>query len=585
MMTNGSQKTTSITPTTESGMSTIALPELVPARMLNEYAYCPRLAYLEWVQGEFEDSVDTVEGRFQHRRVDRPAGELPVRSTGDSADLPDEDDTACETIHARSVMLSDSALGAIARIDLIEGQGNVVTPVDYKHGKAPDVPEGAWEPERVQVCLQGLLLRANGYTCDEGMLYFVESRQRVKVPLDNALILRTMELLSGIRNMAASGQIPEPLVDSPKCPGCSLVGICLPDEVNFIAAKAETVKPEDVRRLAPARDDSVPVYVQAQGAVVGKSGDQLQVKQKGQTLQKVRLMEVSHLSIFGNVQVTAQALRELCARNIPVCHFTYGGWFSGITNGMSHKNVELRCRQYVAAMTPEAALPIARRMVFGKIKNCRTLMRRNHRGPPAAVLAELDRLADRAQAAPSLDTLLGIEGAAARTYFSEFQGMIKTESLDFDFHGRNRRPPRDPVNAILSFLYAMLIKQATVTALTVGFDPYLGFYHQPKYGKPALALDLVEEFRPLVADSVCLTLINNGELGPEHFTVRGNAAALAQNGRRKVIEAWERRMDTLVTHPLFGYAASYRRILEIQARLLSRHLLGELPTYPVFRTR
>ena len=185
-------------------MTTTATPELVPARMLNEYAYCPRLAYLEWVQGEFEDSVDTVEGRFQHRRVDRPSGTLPVRS----ANLPDEDGDEHETIHARSVMLSDNALGAVARIDLIEGRGNVVTPVDYKHGKAPDVPEGAWEPERVQVCIQGLLLRANGYTCNEGMLYFVESPQRVTVPFDDALVSRTLELLSGIGKMAVSGQIP-----------------------------------------------------------------------------------------------------------------------------------------------------------------------------------------------------------------------------------------------------------------------------------------------------------------------------------------------------------------------------------------
>ena len=135
-------------------------------------------------------------------------------------------------------------------------------------------------------------------------------------------------------------------------------------------------------------------------------------------------------------------------------------------------------------------------------------------------------MAERALSAPSLATLLGIEGAAARTYFSEFRGMIKNESLDFDFHGRNRRPPKDPVNAVLSFLYAMLIKQATITALTVGFDPYLGFYHQPRYGRPALGLDLVEEFRPLIADSVCLGLINNGELGPVHFITRGAATAL-----------------------------------------------------------
>ena len=560
-------------------------PELVPARMLNEYAYCPRLAYLEWVQGEFEDSVDTVEGRFQHRRVDRPSGTLPVRSTGDADDLADEDGDEHEIIHARSLMLSDNALGAVARIDLIEGRGNVVTPVDYKHGKTPDVPEGAWEPERVQVCIQGLLLRANGYTCNQGILYFVESRQRVTVPFDDALVSRTKELLSGIRKMAVLGQIPEPLVDSPKCPRCSLVAICLPDEVNFLSPDGHKVRPEDVRRMAPARDDALPVYVQAQGTVVGKSGDQLEVKQKGQSLQKVRLMEVSHLAVFGNVQVTTQLLRELCARNIPICYFTYGGWFSGITIGMGHKNVELRCRQYLGAMTPATALPIARQMVFGKIKNCRTLLRRNHREPPAPILAELDRLAERAQTAPSLDTLLGVEGAAARTYFSEFKGMIKSDSLDFDFRGRNRRPPRDPVNAILSFLYAMLIKQSTVTALTVGFDPYLGLYHQPKYGKPALALDLVEEFRPLIADSVCLTLLNNGELGSEHFIKRGDAVALTQAGRHRVIQAYERRMDSLITHPLFGYSVSYRRILEVQARLLSRHLQGELPVYPVFRTR
>ena len=562
-----------------------SLPELVPARMLNEYAYCPRLAYLEWVQGEFADSVDTARGRFQHRRVDRPSGKLPSRSGSDVADMTEEDGESPETIHARSVLLSDDALGAIARIDLIEGQGNVVTPVDYKHGTAPDVPERAWEPERVQACIQGLVLRANGYTCTQGMLYFVESRQRVAVPFDDALVSRTLDLLSGIRAMAASGRIPEPLVDSPKCPRCSLAGICLPDEVNFLSPDGPSVKPEDVRRMSPARDDSVPVYVQTQGAVVGKSGGQLEVKQKGQVLQKVRLMEISHLALFGNVQVTAQAVQELCDRDIPICYFSYGGWFRGITNGMGHKNVELRCRQYLGAMTLETSLSISRRMVFGKIKNSRTMLRRNHWEPPPSILTELDRLADRALTAPSLETLLGIEGAAARTYFSEFRGMIKNESLDFDFRGRNRRPPKDPVNAVLSFLYAVLIKQATVTALTVGFDPYLGFYHQPKYGRPALALDLVEEFRPLIADSVCLTLINNGELGPEHFIPRGGATALTQNGRRKVIEAYERRMDTLVTHPLFGYPVSYRRILEMQARLLSRHLLGELPAYPVFRTR
>ena len=141
-MMNESLKKKPTSTSQEAETLTSTAPDLVPARMLNEYAYCPRLAYLEWVQGEFADSVDTIEGRFQHRRVDRPSGELPSR-TASEADAPGEEDPVPETIHARSVLLSDNALGAIARIDLIEGRGSMVTPVDYKHGQAPDVPEGA----------------------------------------------------------------------------------------------------------------------------------------------------------------------------------------------------------------------------------------------------------------------------------------------------------------------------------------------------------------------------------------------------------------------------------------------------------
>ncbi len=482
-------------------------------------------------------------------------------------------------------MLSGEALGAIARIDLVEGEGGRVTPVDYKRGRPPNAPGGAWEPERVQLCLQSLLLRANGYSCSEGVLYFVEAKERVTVPFDDALESRTRELLGELRTMASGGRIPPPLQDSPKCPRCSLVGICLPDEINLLSEPARAPRRQDVRRLVPGRDDALPLYVQAQGAIVGKTGDLLEIRVKGSLLQTARLMEVSHLALYGNVQVTSQALRELCARDIPVCYFSYGGWFQGITTGMAHKNVELRCRQYAAAMSTGASLPIARRIMFGKIKNSRTLLRRNHKDPPAAVLAELDRLAARTQAAESMETLLGIEGAAARAYFGEFQGMLKAGGMIFNFQGRNRRPPRDPVNAIISFLYSMLIRQAMVTAIAVGFDPYLGFYHQPKYGKPALALDLAEEFRSIIADSVCIGMINNGEIGGEHAIARGGEVALTQTGRRKVIEAFERRMDATITHPLFGYAVSYRRIMEVQARLLARHLLGELSSYPVFRTR
>ena len=208
---------------------------------------------------------------------------------------------------------------------------------------------------------------------------------------------------------------------------------------------------------------------------------------------------------------------------------------------------------------------------------------------PEGVLYQLAIMRRRAGSAESLEQLLGIEGTAAREYFTHFARMFKPgddeDAPAFALTSRNRRPPRDPVNALLSFLYALLTKEMIVTLVGVGFDPYLGFYHQPRYGRPALALDLMEEFRPLVADSVAIGLINNGELRPSDFIARAGAVALTDSGRRRVIDAYERRLEILVTHPRFGYAVSYRRIFEVQARLLARFLLGEIESYPAFCTR
>ena len=495
--------------------------ELVPARMLNEYTYCPRLCYLEWVQGEFVHSADTLDGRFQHRRVDRPAGDLPARGPNGEPPAPDVDDAQPEKIHARSVMLSDEGLGAVARIDLVETDGDRATPVDYKRGTVPDIPGHVYDPERVQLCLQGLLLRANGYESAEGIIYYVGSKRRVHVGFDDSLVKQTLEMLEAARKMADSGEIPPPLEDSPKCPRCSLVGICLPDEVSFLKGSRYVVRPDDVRRLMPARDDALPMYVVAQGAVVGKSGDTLTVKVKGKTAAKARLLDVSSVSIFGNAQVTAQATRELLERGIPICHFTYGGWLKGVTWGMAHKNVELRMHQFRVASDRSASLVIAREMVTAKLRNSRVMLRRNHPQPPATALEEIKRLTAMVETADSFGRLLGIEGAAARVYFAHFGGMIKAGISAFDFRTRNRRPPKDPVNAVLSFLYSMLMRQAMVSAMAVGFDPYMGFYHQPKYGRPALALDLAEEFRPLIADSAALTLLQQRGVEGEGLSSAG----------------------------------------------------------------
>ena len=359
----------------------------------------------------------------------------------------------------------------------------------------------------------------------------------------------------------------------------------MPDEVTFLKGSRLIVKPDDVRRMIPARHDALPMYVVRQGGVVGKSGDRLTVKAKQELVADARLLDISNLSVFGNVQITAQATRELLDRTIPIFHFTYGGWLKGVTWTMGHKNVELRIAQFRAADDRLASLSLAQNVVIAKLRNSRVLLRRNHPEPTEAAFREIKRLAASALTADSLQTLLGIEGAAARVYFSHFGAMLRAKAKSFDFRTRNRRPPRDPVNAVLSFLYSMLIRQAMVSTLAAGFDPYLGFYHQPKYGRPALALDMAEEFRPVIADSAVLTLFNNAELKESDFIYRAGSVALTQTGRKAVIRAFERRLDTLIRHPLFKYSISYRRVMEVQARLMGRFLLGELKQYPAFTIR
>jgi CRISPR-associated protein Cas1 len=340
----------------------------------------------------------------------------------------------------------------------------------------------------------------------------------------------------------------------------------------------------DVRRLMPARDDALPLYLQEQGTTLGKSGELLVVKRRQDVIRQVRRIDVSQVCVFGNVQITAQALREITAAGTPVCHFSYGGWFHALTSGLVHKNVELRIAQFQTAADPQRALKLARAMIAGKIRNGRTLLRRHLGDEAQGTLDQLAELAQKAETAREATSLLGIEGTAAREYFAGFARLLNPETT-FNLEGRNRRPPRDPVNALLSFVYAILVKELTIVLHAVGLDPMRGLFHSPRYGRPSLALDLAEEFRPIVADSTVLTLINNGEVSPASFLRRSGGVALTDAGRRAVLAAIERRMDSLVTHPIFGYRISYRRILEVQARLLARVLLGELPTYPSFCTR
>ncbi len=556
---------------------------LAPARMLNEVVYCPRLAYLEWVQGEFVHNPDTEEGRLAHKRVDKASRSGLVAKDDNGVDQGESQEEEPPAV-LRSLHLSSEALQLTAVIDLCELDGKHAVVVEYKKGHAPH--ERPWEADQVQVCAQALLLREHGYHIDEAVVYYAGSKSRVRFEIGAELIERTLQARNELLSMLGRRTLPPPLVDDPKCPRCSLVGICLPDETH--ALRTGRVDRE-VRRLLPARTERDPVYVQAQGAKIGKREECLDIWTPEDGSHKVRLMEIESLNLLGAVQMTAQAQAALLRENIPVCHFSYGGWFNGMTTGLGHPNVDLRRAQFRVSDDAERCLTLAKAFVLAKVRNHRTLLRRNLKESDSAAMRQLNLLTHKIQHADSQAELLGLEGTAARIWFERLPLLLRPpdeESVSvFHFEHRNRRPPRDPVNAVLGYGYGILVKELTVILERAGLEPRLGFYHQPRSGRPALALDLMEEFRPLIVDSMLLTMVNRGELKASHFTFVGDAVSLSPAGRKKVLAAYERRMDHLIEHPLFGYTISYRRVLDVQARLLGRYLLGELDIYQGFVTR
>lgn len=594
--------------------------DVIPARMLNEFVYCPRLFYYEFVEGVFVENADTLRGKGLHRRVDTGNGALPpaaaVADTGEPSTINHEPSTD-DVIHSRSVQMGSARLGATAKMDLIEARTGgddlfralEVCPVDYKAGAPREGDDGneLWDADKMQLGVQALILRDNGYTCSEGVIYYRATKQRVRLPVTPELEAWVRDNIARARTVAA-GAMPPPLANSPKCPRCSLVTVCLPDETRFLKTAAGAETAEDVRRPTPppcptprrliaARDDSRSLYLNTPGLRVGRKGEVLQVKEERALLDEVRLKDVSHVALFGNIQISTQAVQALCEAEIPVTYFSMGGWFYGITRGHELKNVFLRIEQFRRVRDDAFALELSRQFVHGKIRNHRTMLMRNHLEPPPGVITQLKHLADKALTATSREELLGLEGAAAAAYFAEFNGMLKTADeladapdpwdgqLRFNFEHRNRRPPTDPVNALLSLGYSLLAKDCTVAALAVGFDPYVGFYHQPRFGRPALALDVMEEFRPLVAESVALACINNRILSVKDFVRAGDAVNLTAAGRKRYFQAYEQRLTALLTHPLFDYKVSYRRALELQMRLLAKTLTGEIAEYVPLMTR
>jgi len=330
------------------------------------------------------------------------------------------------------------------------------------------------------------------------------------------------------------------------------------------------------------------LYLTQQDSVFRKEDERFKVTFKGETLLDLPMLKVSQVVIMGRVTVTPHTVAALMERQVSLTYLTEHGRYVGRIEPAFSKNSLLRRAQYAAAFDEHRTLTLARGFVAGKLANLRvTLLRaaRNTEGLDVDGAVEAIRRAERrVEGAEDLDVLRGHEGEGSAAYFGAFDQLIKADG--FSFSKRIRRPPTDPVNALLSFGYALLASDIHAAVNVLGFDPYCGYLHADRYGRPSLALDLMEEFRPVMVDSVVLSCLNKRVIQPEDFLVSlGEVCSLTSEARKKFLLQYEERKQTEVRHPLFEYPATYRRCFELQARILAKVIQGEIERYEPFSVR
>lgn len=565
------------------------------ARSVAEYAYCPRLFYFLQVEGVFIPSSDTEKGMTVHRRVDRP-----------SLNNEKEEDRGNEPYRPkviRSLALTSEPLGITATLDLAEVSGHVAIPVEYRKGSPKYKPVSptmeneedieqiplqqaeAWPTDRVQIGLQAILLEEAGYKVNEAIIYYTEDKLRLLIPIDDAIKAEALQTLENAKQ-CAKGARPLPLINDPRCPRCSLQPICLPDEVNYQRSQTRTDELQP-RKIWPPHEDGIHVVAQQEGIKVSIRGMELRITDKnGDLVKTVPLTNLESLSLLGSVQISTQAIHSLADMNIPIAFLSSAGRLVAMIDPLDSFSAEIRKAQVRKFDLEEARVELARALVSAKILNQRTLLLRNHASLPSGVASDLAREAKLVLRADTLDAIRGHEGQAASIYFTHFGGMIKGPlAQEFERHGRKRRPPPDPVNSCLSLGYSILTHECVSALRVARLDPAIGGFHVSRPGRPALALDLMEPFRPLIADSVALTCFNRGELTEGHFLRTASGCSLTDAGRRSFFNAFGRRMQTEVTHPVFEYRLSYRRMIILHARMIAAWLIGEVPSLSFLTTR
>lgn len=520
--------------------------EPIPISLVAHHAFCPRRAWLE-AMGENADSYQMMIGEVEHRRSDDPKASRPTRM--------------------RALDVGSSRLGIVGRCDSVEidDEGRA-TVVEFKATPVRRRAEVTY-PMVVQLMLEAEALREGGRDVVGAAVYFSSHEKRVPVPLDTSSVDAAVRELAACRQMLSEPVAPAPFEDDRRCTRCSHVGICLPDERRLGPV---------ARRIVVADPDSQIVHLATPGSRASLGGGRLRVHHRGEEVASAPIERVLGLVVHGNVDLSSALVRELLWRRLSIVWCSGSGRVIGWAQTADTPNGGSRVAQNV--MSASGHLDLARRFVAAKISNQATILRRGS-GVTEGV-RRLRRLQRSVLGAESIADVYGFEGEAASVYFSSFHTLVKPmlEGVSEKWT-RTRRPARDPLNAALNYAYGLLLADTIRAVVSTGLDPHAGFLHSSGRNKPALALDLCEELRAPIADSVVVGALNNGEIKDADFATIEGSVRLRDRGRAALLGAYERRVTTKFRHPVFAYDVTWRRAMEVQARLVLGVVEGTVRRY------
>ncbi|ACA99766.1 MULTISPECIES: type I-MYXAN CRISPR-associated endonuclease Cas4/Cas1 [Cyanophyceae] len=525
---------------------------------LHAIAYCPRLFYLEEVEGLYTQDAAVFAGRRLH------------------VDLEQEEEGEWEDLY-----LESEDLGIRGRVDALRTRNGLTIPYEHKRGKAARDDQKnplPWESDHLQIISYCYLLEVSlGISISEGRIRYHADNVLIHVPFDETAKAEVREAIANARKLLDSDFRPPVTENERLCARCSLAPVCLPEEARL--AHDREWQPI---RLFPKDDDRQILHTLEPGTRVGRTGEQIKITRRDQPIEKIAVQQVSQVVLHGFSQISTQALHFLASHNVGI-HWISGGdrYIGSFDNRQG--SIQRRIQQYRALSQTDFCVDLAKKLVWCRGQGQRKFLMRGKRSNKASspklneAISQMKRVLKQVENAENLATLLGIEGNLAALYFGALPcTLTATVPNELRFSGRNRRPPKDRFNALLSFGYSLLLKDVMNSIIAVGLEPALGFYHQPRTQASPLALDLMEIFRVPLVDMVVIASINRSQWDiTEDFSIRGQQVWLSDSGRKKFIECYERRKAELWKHPMLGYSLSYARLIELEVRLLEKEWSGE----------